>query len=342
MERPIVINGRAAVRTRISGVERWAREMALRLPALRPGRYVVIRPPRALAHRAGQGWEQLLLPLRAASIEARAILSPANLAPVASKRNLVVIHDVAALRHPEWYSPAYVRWQRAVMPAIARRALEVITPSSFSRGELVEVLGADPDRTTVVAGGVDERFSARVDPSPAARAHGLDRPYVLTLAGGHARKNLDLLGASATTLRGKGIELVAAGGAASHQASRKEVRGIRMLGYVREEHLPGLYSGAQAFAMPSREEGFGLPCLEAMASGCPVVAARGGALPETCGDAALLVDPDEPADMADALAAAIADEGVRRDLIERGRARAAMFTWARAAQGVDAVVNRCA
>ena len=160
---PVGINARAAVRAQIGGVERLAREMAIRLPALRPDRYRVIRPPAGLAHRAGHVWEQLALPALACG--ARALYSPANLAPVAFPRNVVVIHDVAALRHPEAYSRAYVEYQRRVLPALARRARLVITVSEFSRGELIDVLGADPERTTVIPEGVGERFLALADAS---------------------------------------------------------------------------------------------------------------------------------------------------------------------------------
>src|SRR3954462_7221986 len=99
----VAINARAAVRAETGGVERVAREMVARLPRLSPGRYRVIRPPAALAHRAGHAWEQGWLPFPRAEL----IYSPATLARVASRRNVVVIHDVAALRHPEWYSPGY-------------------------------------------------------------------------------------------------------------------------------------------------------------------------------------------------------------------------------------------
>src|ERR671931_816764 len=101
--------------------------MSARLPRLNPERYRVIRPPEALAHRAGHAWEQGALPALARG--ARLIYSPANLAPVASRRNVVVIHDVAALRHPEWYSGFYVRYQRLLLPALARRARLACTVS---------------------------------------------------------------------------------------------------------------------------------------------------------------------------------------------------------------------
>src|SRR5919204_4151310 len=171
MAAPVVINARAAARLEIGGVERLAREMAARLPRASPGRYQVIRPPAALAHRAGHLWEQAALPVQARA--ARLIYSPATLAPLASgRRNAVVIHDVAALRHPEWYRPAYVAYQRELLPRLARRARLVITVSEFSKRELQEVLGAE--RVAVVPNGVDERFTPEARQSP-------ERPYVLAV-----------------------------------------------------------------------------------------------------------------------------------------------------------------
>ena len=295
----VAIDARAAVRPELGGVERWARELAVRLPALRRGAYVVLRPPPALVHRAGHAWEQLVLPLRAARLGARALLCPANLAPIAYGRTVVVIHDAAALRHPGWYSPAYARWQRLVLPAIARRARQVITVSEFSRGELHELLGVD---ATVIPGGVDDRFSPAADPGPACRALSLERPYVLCVASHTARKNLAALVPAARTLAADGIELVVAGGHRPQFAREAGLDALRLLGHVDDALLPGLYAGGEAFALPSRYEGFGLPALEAMASGTPVVAADRAALPETCGGAALLVDPGDPDAIAEALA----------------------------------------
>ena len=113
---------------------------------------------------------------------------------------------------------------------------------------------------------------------------------------------------------------------------------VRELGYVPEEDLPGLYAGAAAFAMPSLYEGFGLPCLEAMACGAPVVASNRAALPETCGDAALLVDPTDHEAFAEALLLAAGRGETRTRLVEAGRRRAAHLTWERTAIQIDAVV----
>jgi glycosyltransferase involved in cell wall biosynthesis len=275
-----------------------------------------------------------VLPAQAAARRTRAILCPANLAPLAGGRIAVVLHDVAPLREPSWYSDLYVRWQRAVLPRIARRAELVITPSAFSRDEVVALLGVAPERVTVVPGGVDPRFTPAADPAPARAAHGLDgRPYVLTVASRTARKNLGVLDLAARRLAARGIDLVAAGGDRPQFRGEDGVGGVRALGHVDDALLPGLYAGAAAFVLPSLYEGFGLTALEALAAGVPVVAADRGALPEVCGDAALLVDPTDPEAVAAALERALEDPAPWR---AAGPPRAAPLTWDATARAVDA------
>ncbi len=312
----VAVNARAAVRPELGGVERWARELSARLPAL--GDYEVIRPPRALAHRAGHAWEQLVLPVRTRG--AQALLCPANLAPLAARNAVVVIHDAAPLRHPGWYSGLYAGVQRRVLPRIAQRAQRVITVSEFSRRELQELLGVDAD---VVHGGVDARFNP--DAAPARRA----RPYVLCVASQTARKNL-----AALIPLARHVEVVVAGGHRPQFAAEQGLEALTLLGHVDDADLPGLYTGAEAFVLPSLYEGFGLPVLEAMASGTPVLAANAAALPETCGGAARLVEPGgfEQAflELSDAERARLREAGLRR---------AAGFTWDRTARAVDALLS---
>ncbi len=314
--------------------------MAARLPELRPGAYAVARPPAALAHRTGHLWEQAALPALAAARRAPLLYSPANLAPVAWPRNALLLHDVAGLRHPEWYSRGYATWQRRVIPAVARRARAVITVSEFSRTEIAETLGLDPDAIHVIPGGVGAQFSPECDPGPAARALGLERPYVLTLATSNPRKNRSALAAAARALAADGVDLVAAGGARSYMRPDPSAPEVHELGYVPEQLLPGLYAGARAFVLVSLHEGFGLPCLEAMAAGVPVVAANRAALPETCAGAALMVDPDDGRAVARAILAAVGDESRREHLRAAGLRRAAELTWDRAARATDALLGR--
>jgi glycosyltransferase involved in cell wall biosynthesis len=329
---PVAIDARAAARPELGGVERWAREMASRLPALRPGGYEVLRPRPRLVHRAGHAWEQLALPARAR--HAPLLVCPANLAPAVARNTVLVLHDAAALRHPGWYSPPYAAWQRRLLPVLVARARRLVTVSEFSRREIADLLGADPGRIAVVPGGVDPRFRPDADPEPARRAHGLERPYVLCVASHTARKNLAALIPAARVLAAEGVDLAVAGGHRPQFAAEAGLQELRLLGHVDDDVLPGLYAGAEAFVLASRYEGFGLPVLEAMASGVPVVSTAAGALPELTAGAARLVPAEE---IAPALASVLGGDGAR--LREAGLARARAFTWERTARELDAVVQ---
>jgi glycosyltransferase involved in cell wall biosynthesis len=335
---PIVINARAAIRREISGVERWAREMVERLPALRPDAYLVAAPRPRLAHRPGHAWEQCVLPVRAARAGARVIFSPANVAPLAWPRNIVVLHDAVLLSHPEWFSLPYRAWHGPLLHGLARTAHRVIVPSRFSALELSEHTGVGLDRIDIVPGGVDERFTPAADPEPARRALGLERPYVLTVGGAGLRKNLRVLEPLAAELHARGIDVAAAGSRRSHHAHSDDLGGIVGLGYVPEELLPSLYAGARAFVLPSLHEGFGLPCIEAMRSGVPVAASDRGAVPETCGGAARLFDPTDPAAVTAAVLSIVEDDAEHSRLRTAGLSRAAGLTWERAADAVDGIL----
>jgi glycosyltransferase involved in cell wall biosynthesis len=285
-------------------------------------------------------WEQTILPAKAARAGA-ALLCPANLAPLAGRRNIVVLHDAAPLRFPNDFSKPYQRWQEFLLPRLAQGALRVIAPSEFSRGELIELCGADPDLVKVVFGGVPDGYSPNVDPAEVLEQMGIEGPYVLTVASYVKRKNLAVLNRVATRLAEEGVQLVAVGGGRPQFGpSGVEERGsVFLTGAVRESLLPSLYAGALSFVLPSIYEGFGLPVCEAMAAGTPVVCSNLSALPEAAGGAALLVDPNDEDQLEAAVLSATFDESVRGDLVERGLQRVQSLTWSETARRVNDVCS---
>ena len=254
--------------------------------------------------------------------------------------SVVTIHDLAFLRIPRAFPRLQSLRLRLQVRANARRAAVVITDSEHSRRDLVDAYGLDGGRIHVIPLAAAPRLT-QVRDAAALEAvkekFGITRRYVLSLGRLNARKNL--LGLLRAFERvGPGLaepaQLVIAGPhdfqtdaldraiAASPCASA-----VRRLGAVPSEDLPALLSGAAAFAYPSLFEGFGLPPLEAMACGTPVICSNTGSLPEVVGDAALTFDPSKVDDIAGALRRVLTDAAVRADLALRGPARAARFSW---------------
>ena len=263
-------------------------------------------------------------------------------------RLVVTVHDAAALVHPETY-PRRGRWfHRRGVAAAARRADLVITVSRAAAEEIDEHTDIPPDRVRVVPNGVDPTEASDEDAARARTAFGIgDRPYVLWLGSLEPRKNVGLLVeafARWVAMHDVPHLLVLAGpagwldqGETVLGPARRLGERVRTIGRVGDDHLRGLYRGADLFALPSRHEGFGIPVLEAMAQGTPVVCADIPALRELAAGAARLVPPDDPDSWAAALDEVLHDEDARAALAAAGRRRASEFSWERCATETRAV-----
>lgn len=294
-------------------------------------------------------WFRARLPLPVEVLAGPADLYHATdflLPPMFARRTVLTVHDLTFERDPGSAAPTLLRFLQRVVPASARRASHVVADSHATARDLTELYGVAPERITVIHSGVDARFRPYADPGEAAAESAALRakygigsaPFVLTVGTLQRRKNhLGLVRAFARLAAHTELDLVISGGKGwlydevlAEVRARGLERRVRFTGFTAEQDLPALYRAARAFAFPSFYEGFGLPLLEAMASGVPVVSSNASSLPEVAGDAALLVDPRDDDALAAALQRAIDDEVWRASAIERGTARAREFTWERA------------
>jgi glycosyltransferase involved in cell wall biosynthesis len=258
---------------------------------------------------------------------------------------VVTIHDLIYARAPGAFEPLYERYLRLTVPAAVRRARRVITDSAATRDDLLEFVGPEPSRVTVVHLGVGDEYRVRQSQDELERARQrLRLPYrfVLHVGAIERRKKLETLLTAAAPLLGSSLidEVVLAGekGHGADDVHRAALAlgiqsRVRYLGYVPQDQLPALYSLAQVLSLASVYEGFGMPVLEAMACGTPVVASNVSSLPEVAGDAALTVAPGDVAGLRQALERLLTDFRLRDEMRRRGLARVREFSWERTAAG---------
>ncbi|GAG07760.1 unnamed protein product, partial [marine sediment metagenome] len=255
---------------------------------------------------------------------------------------LLTVHDLSFLRYPGTFVPALRRYLERVVPRSIARADLVLADSAHTRFDIVSLLSVPPVKVQVLYSGVPPRFQPQPEPGEAERIrthHSLgERSYVLSVGTLQPRKNhVRLMRAFSQLTNRPSLQLLIAGGRGwlcqdILAEAGKHTDRVRILGFVDEADLPALYRSAVLFVFPSLYEGFGLPVLEAMACGVPVVCSNASALPEVAGDAALLVDPLDTGGLAKAMARVLEDTDLRREMIARGLAQAARFTWEQAAR----------
>lgn len=340
MRAKVYLNARFAGQ-KVTGVGRLAEEISARLLPLlaRDERFqaVVLAPGRPLSPQASVLWEQLVVPLRA---RGGFLVSLANTGPLALRRQLVVVCDASVFAVPENYSPLFRAWYRLALNVLLRRAEQVVTISEFSRRELARYCRVPESRIEVIPCGADHIDAVTADDAFPARAGLVRGRYVLAVGTPSRAKNLSVLGAAMESVRDAGLQMALAGNLepSVFRHSAAAFPELRSLGYVSDAQLKALYEQALCLVFPSRYEGFGLPPLEAMRCGCPVVASDAASLPEVCGDAALYFAPDDIAQLARHLRDLAGSEALRADLRARGRARAAGYTWGAAAEKLFAMI----
>jgi glycosyltransferase involved in cell wall biosynthesis len=330
MPREIVVNGRFLSR-RITGVERYAREIMKRFPA---GGFRLEQTEMNGAR--GHAWEQFILPGR---LSRESVLwSPANTGPLLVRNQVLTIQDLSTLEHPEWFRASFAAWYRVMLPLLARRARTIVAPSDYVKRKITERFRGV--KAIAIPSGVDvELFH------PGARRSRPDLPqrYILFVGSLEPRKNLPALIRAWKQVQGRipELSLVIVGASGNVFRPVNLPQGLPNLHFIGHAGwtLPSIYANAELFVLPSLDEGFGLPVLEAMACGTPVLVSNGGALPEAAGDAGLIFDLAQPDSLASLMEQCVTDSTLRARLIEKGLARAREFSWQKTADEIWKTLN---
>ena len=325
----IVINGRFLSR-RITGVERYGREILSLI-----GSKCRVERTRGNG-MAGHMWEQFLLP---SQLSSKSLLwSPANTGPLAVHQQALTIHDLSPLEHPEYFKKSFSSWYRLFLPLLAKKVQVVFTPSRYVQRKVMDRFGIQ--NVIVTPNGVN-----RACFTPEARPTRFDLPerFILFVGSLQPGKNIQALLQAWSYLKEEypDLWLVIAGdqGSVFKPVKLTIVEHVHYLGYVAERDLPGLYAKALLFVLPSLDEGFGLPALEAMACGTPVIVSDGGALPEVVGDAALVFKSSERGSLPGAIRECLMNKDLSSALIASGFERIGHFHWQYSAELIWKTLN---
>lgn len=336
------INGRFFSQA-ASGVQRYAQQIVESIDRQAVGDVVLALPPgdvslppfgkirpKTLGASNGYLWEQVMLPALARG----PLLNLCNLGPVVRSDQIVCMHDANVYTDPNSYSRAFQLAYRTLQPLLARRAARVTTVSKFSATMLAKYLPIKATDILVLPNG-HEHVHAWDASRSTILSSGAARPFVLLIGSKAKHKNADLILSLADALDELGLDIYIAGGQGRIFAATetRERANIVRLGFVSDDDLAALYARASCLVFPSWSEGFGLPIVEAMALGCPVISSDRASMPEVGGAAARYAAPDDPAGWLGRIREIAGSEALRQDMISAGREQARKFSWTQSAAG---------
>ncbi len=356
----IIINGRFFSR-HATGVDRFAYEIIAAIdelidakdpsvkglsfkillpPDVTPKRKFVHIPMATIGRHSGQLWEQWDLPRSLPSDSL--LLNLCNTAPILTRRQIVVIHDAATVKVPAAYTFKFRLWYRILLPLLGRVAYKVLTVSEFSKKEIISTFKIPQDKVSVVIESGEHLLRVPSEKGAIDKFGLSGRPYILAVSSMAAHKNFRLVLQALSRLENPPFDIAIAGGANSRIFGDSGIvanERLKWLGYVSDSELRTLYESALCFVFPSLYEGFGIPPLEAMQCGCPVLASRSASIPEVCGDAVLYFDAHNAEELASLLLRVSSDAVLRGELTKKGHDRAAFFSWKKAALQVVAALR---
>ncbi|WP_051666082.1 glycosyltransferase family 1 protein [Pedobacter sp. R20-19] len=308
-----------------TGVQRYTYELLRRFPE----KVEQISPSQKFSRGIkGHIWEQLFLPRK---LNGSLLFSPSNTGPVLYKNQIVVLHDIVTIDHPEWFNKKFTSWYNFLLPKLANNAKHILTISDFTKDRIIKKLRISESKISVVHNGVDHSFLSHQDKK-------VDLPYqryILALGSIEPRKNLIRLVQAWNNIKDKlpsDIGLVIAGKQGNSLIFNnvefgEKMENVHFTGYVEENEMAALYANALCFCYLSSYEGFGLPPLEAMACGCPVIVGNQTSLPEVVGNAGIQVDPFSIIEIENAILNYVNNDSLIKKYSDLGLTHSRNFNW---------------
>lgn len=343
----------------MTGVQRYAIELVKSFDKLiergdaigRDFKFTLLTPPgpvrdlglrhievRAAGRWQGHLWEQFELPFHAKD---GLLVNLCNTAPVLKRNQVTTIHDASVYAVPQTYSFTFRAWYKLLYRLSKVTSKKIVTDSEFSKRELIRYCKIKPGKIRTIYLGREHIHDFQSDDG-FLEAIGTKKPYLLAVSSMSPNKNFRSIVQAVSIIGKADFDIMIAGGsnpkvfAAPDQTEQGE---YQYLGYVDDRQLRTLYENADCFIYPSFYEGFGLPPLEAMASGCPVIVSQTSSLPEVCGDAALYCDPNDPEQIAKKILQMMNDQGLRNALRKRGLEQAKRFSWDKCSEEMIEVIR---
>ncbi len=341
----ILINGSFLAQPR-TGVQRFALEISKALRAIQPDILIAVPKntmkseiwqdlaPITIGRFSGHLWEQIDLPLYA--WQQKALLLNLDMrGPLAYPNKMITIHDLNFLHNPAWVTPKFYYFYKLLVSAGAKTSRKICTVSQFSKYEITRFLQTDPEKIAVIYNAVSDRIKNIHTVAEKV----ISSDYILSVASTDPRKNLSCLIEAFHQISNQNIKLVLVGLSHKKNALSISNENIIFLGHIDDKTLVNLYRHARLFVYPSLYEGFGIPPLEAMYHGCPVVTSHTTSLPEICGDAAWYVDPESATSIAEGIQYLLTDTAKRNELIMKGKQQVKRFDWNQSAEKLLSIIK---
>ncbi len=289
----------------------------------------------------GHMWEQIELPLYLRANKSPLLLNTGNSLPAAYKKSMVIVHDVSPVRNPGWFSKKYSAYHNFMLKKLVPNALKIVTVSEFSKREIIELLNIPENKIDVVYNSVSNEFKQAAGEAVREKRE----KYALAISPLNPRKNFKNMMLAFEKLGHRDLKLYITGSFNNIYADAeiKRIMGsdrIVFKGQLGDKELAHLYKNAEFLIYPSLYEGFGIPPLEAMACGCPVVASNIGSLTEVCSDAAYYVDPYDVNDIAAGMSEILSNTPLTRELAQKGKQRVEYFNWENSASRLNGIIEK--